>query len=1085
MSPSVCLQEMIRSIRSARTHGEERGVIQRECAAIRAQFRQADGGGRSHNLAKLLYVHMLGYPAHFGQMECVRMIASPRYSEKRIGYLGAMMLLDEKQDASLLITNSIKNAELWLLELGLLLTSVVKVEQKPHGHQIITTEPFKVELKVYGPQNVTPPLTAPVFLSALCSDLSHNSQYIQSLALCTLACMGSAEMCRDLAPEIERLLKASNSYIKKKAALCAVHIVRKVPELGELFTPSARSLLSEKNHEQWTDHLGVQNFNTTERVWGYLDGEKKQEMLNQLLRLNSGGVSPQFLKEGKAVCHLCKCCCLSAGVLHGAVVLITELCERNPDNLPQFRKIKTGSPSPDPYLTPCNTSTSTSNSWDWIRHRLDEVLDVATSVFRHSHIKERAVPELVQILKGLVMSGYSPEHNVAGISDPFLQVRILRLLRILGRNNDAASDAMNDLLAQVATNTDSSKTAGSAVLYETVLTIMDIKSESGLRVLAVNILGRFLLNNDRNIRYISMTSLQKIVQTDHTAVQRHRGTIVDCLKDQDASVKRRALELSLALVSAANIRSMMKELLLFLTTCPPELRSHATSGIFNAAERYAPSQRWHIDTILHVLITAGGDVRDETVPNLIQLISVASELHCYTVHKLYRALITDISQQSLVQVACWCIGEYGDLLLKGDCDEIEPMQVGKENEAEVDFSFTSLTQISLVHFKWRLKSLKVTEDDVLDALETVLQSHMSSSASRGFALTAIMKLSTRITNNVDRIRSVVSIYGSCIDVELQQRAVEYNALFKKYDHMRAAVLERMPIMDKNSPGHANGDPNGEITREFSQPKPKEGVLVQEPSNQVCDLLDLLGDTNTALQTSLDQPVSTAPNSTSMSVQENLLDLLGGLEPTPASCGAASCGAASCGGASCGARPVGRHPVGQRPVGERPVGERPVGQRPVGQRPVGQRPVGQRPVGQRPVGLIRDTVFLTPTLVISVCVSAPSVTVYEKGGVSLKLQCDRQTETSITVTFTASNSSQNDITGFTLQAAVPKSVQLQMKAPSGDVVPAEGRGAVTQTVLLNNPSKASLKMRVRVSYSSQGTLCQDMVQIDSFPSPAGN
>uniref|UniRef100_A0A673KUB7 AP-1 complex subunit gamma-1-like n=1 Tax=Sinocyclocheilus rhinocerous TaxID=307959 RepID=A0A673KUB7_9TELE len=425
-------------------------------------------------------------------------------------------------------------------------------------------------------------------------------------------------------------------------------------------------------------------------------------------------------------------------VLHGAVVLITELCEHNPDTLDQFRK---------------------------------------------------AVPELVQIMKGLVTSSYSPEHNVAGISDPFLQVRILRLLRILGHNNDTASDAMNDLLAQVATNTDSSKTAGSAVLYETVLTIMDINSESGLRVLAVNILGRFLLNNDRNIR------------KKNTLFSTYCTLLFLLYAPPSGFYCSRALELSLALVSAVNIRSMMKELLIFLSTCPPELRSQTTSGIFNAAERYSPSKRWHIDTILHVLTTAGGDVRDETVPNLIQLITTASELHCYTVHKLYRALVKDISQQPLVQVACWCIGEYGDLLLKGECEEIEPVQV--------------------------------TEDDVLDALETVLQSHMSSPATRGFALTATMKLSTRITDNVDRIRSIVSIYGSCIDLELQQRAVEYNALFKKYDHMRAAVLERMPVMDKNSPGHTNGDTSGENKEpDPSKPKPVEAGLLSEPASQV-------------------------------------------------------------------------------------------------------------------------------------------------------------------------------------------------------------------------------------------------------------
>ncbi|XP_073527177.1 AP-1 complex subunit gamma-like 2 isoform X2 [Phyllobates terribilis] len=783
MGPPLRLHELIRAIRSVKTQNEEREVIQRECADIRSAFRDEDSVYRGRSVAKLLYMHMLGYPAHFGQMECLKLIASPRFTDKRIGYLGAMMLLDERQDAHLLITNSMKR------------------------------------------------------------DLEHSSAVVQGLALCTLACLGSVEMCRDLAGEVEHLLQTSNGHVKKKAVLCAVHIIRKVPDLVEMFIPTSEMLLSEKRH----------------------------------------------------------------GVFYGAVLLATEICQRHPAAIKGFRKI---------------------------------------------------LPLLLQKLRQ-VMSGYSPEHAVSGVTDPFLQVRILRLLRVLGHNDESVCDTMSDLLAQVSTCTETQTNAGNAVLYETVLTIVETKSASGLRVLAVNILGRFLLSNDKNIRFVALTSLQRLVQSDHAAVQRHRGTIVECLRQTDTSVNRKALDLCFALVNESNIRVMMKELQRFIQSCSPELKEQCTSGIFLCAEKFSPSKRWHIDTIMETLVTAGESVRDDAVSHLIQLISGSSELYGYIVQRLYKAVRRDIVQQPLVQVAAWCIGEYGDLLIIGACDEEEAIQV--------------------------------TEDDVLDVLEGVLQSHISLPSTRAYTLTAIMKLSTRFNTAVDRIRRVVSIYGCCHDVELQQRAVEYNALFKKYDHMRSAILEKMPLAEKSTLSETETC-IGEV-KEKSDSQSKSTPSITHPVSHVTDLLGLLEE-------SIDStPVTSVISSINQNIPNggSLLDLL---DETP-------------------------------------------------------NPAPLPLVAYNNNGLLVEFSFMRPP-------SSPALLV---------------------INSCATNSSSSDMSDFQLQAAVPKNVQIQLQAPSGSSLPASGGGSVTQSIRILNPQKVPLRMRLRLSFTHNGHLVQEISEMNNFPAEA--
>jgi|Transcript_5979 AP-1 complex subunit gamma-1 len=296
---------------------------------------------------------------------------------------------------------------------------------------------------------------------------------------------------------------------------------------------------------------------------------------------------------------------------------------------------------------------------------------------------------------------------------------------------------------------------------------MMVKSETGLQILAINILGRFLLNRDNNIRYVALSSLSNVVNEDVAAVQRHRSTILDCLKDPDVSIRQRAFELTYQLVDANNVVVLVREMLNYLVVAPPEHRNLLCSRVSTVIDKFAPSPKWHAETLIAMLSIAGNHCDSSIACATVNHLALSEALHGYATHKLFRLLQSDLPrvQIALMHVAIWCIGEFGPHLLE-HC------------------SFDDTHEIYEA----------VPLSDIIGLLEAVTKSHLATTLTRCCVLTALMKLACRLQRGQGVCRGLVESFVTSLSLELQQRSCEYVSLFdEQWATLQQQALARMPV----------------------------------------------------------------------------------------------------------------------------------------------------------------------------------------------------------------------------------------------------------------------------------------------------
>ncbi|CAD2100383.1 AP-1 complex subunit gamma, putative [Plasmodium vinckei brucechwatti] len=737
---SIKLRELIRNIRNCKTAAEERSVVAKECALIRTAFKEEDNIYRHRNVAKLLFINMLGYPTYFGQIECLKLIASNKFSFKRIGYLGLTILLDENTDILMLVTNSIKN------------------------------------------------------------DLRSSNQYINGLALCALGNIANSEMCCSLRQEILDLMNINNPYIKKKAAMCAIRILKKTNDIEELFIDKINNLLEDRNHSVISAGITLM-----------ISLIEKKAQFKNVLKVHTNKIV-KILKS-----------CIVSGYSHGAEYDIYGINDPFLQvkilKLLKYLNSDVGSiinQSSKSYNTPNNSSSNI------IANNNTNIYDGKPINERNSSFNETNN----NLIPGQEYITENSNSNMEGREKAYGDKN--------GGDNFYDMEEVNSVLAQVATNTDTMKNVGNAILYECVKTITYISTDPGLLVLAVNVLGKFLQNTDNNIRYVGLCTLQKLLKKDPKTLHIYRNTIIECLKDPDISIRKKALDVAFALITKDSLKIMIKELLNYLLIADMEIKSDIVSNICVSVNNYAPNMQYLFDTYIKIFCLAGNFIQDHIKDDFIYYLLQNSEYHSYVIFKIFFSIKENLDQYALVQVGVWCIGEFGDLLIK-------EKHIGPDEQV-----------ITVVHedvFDLLEKIVKTYEDNKIKELHNInikdpihnILYNKNSGSSRSFGvlgcsinnsvsskmngnnaniccninennnndnnnniimqyiLMCLNKLTVRFPTHKNKIEKLINKYKQNKCVEIQQRACEFSTLMgAEWDNIRESILLPIPPYNKNA-----------------------------------------------------------------------------------------------------------------------------------------------------------------------------------------------------------------------------------------------------------------------------------------------
>lgn len=385
------------------------------------------------------------------------------------------------------------------------------------------------------------------------------------------------------------------------------------------------------------------------------------------------------------------------------------------------------------------------------------------------------VNSFISILKQVAESRLPKSYDYHNVSAPFIQIKLLKILALLGSGDKQASEQMYTVLGDIFRKCDTSSNIGNAVLYECICCVSCIYPNTKLLEAAAEAISKCLKSDSHNLKYMGIDALGRLIKINPDIAEQHQLAVIDCLEDPDDTLKRKTFELLYKMTKSSNVEVIVDRMIDYMISINDNhYKTEIASRCVDLAEQFAPSNHWFIQTMNKVFEHAGDLVNIKVAHNLMRLIAEGfgedddtadSQLRSSAVESYLRIIGEPKLPSVFLQVICWVLGEYGTADGKYSASYItgklcDVAEAYSNDETVKAYAITALMKL------YTYETAAGREVDILPECQSLIEelsaSHSTDLQQRAYELQALIGLDARA------VECVMPSDASCEDIEIDK-----------------------------------------------------------------------------------------------------------------------------------------------------------------------------------------------------------------------------------------------------------------------------------------------------------------------------